>query len=204
MPFLNVDYTVWLKVLLVIVVLVGLIAGVWFVFGKLQALNKLLKIPAAPRAIVSYQFAGSRDRVNNILTGWKDKELMAEEQEILIGRRNQTATDAARESLYWDFPFLILYSTLLALLVYLVAIGVEGCPGWLFVGFLLMYGQWLAAIFDFFENIALLIMLNNNAAIVALPQLAFLLAALKFLLIILGFSYFLVGLLMVVTTRFLI
>ncbi len=136
--------------------------------------------PVAPGGIVSYELAGNEAYTNEILTAW----------EQIPG-----ALAAAQQSLWLDFLYLVLYSTTIAYLCYLAAMAFNPGSSEYRVGIWLMYAQWLAAIFDAFENIALLIMLKQGQAVWPLSQVAFWLASLKFLLIILGLAYVLIGLL---------
>jgi hypothetical protein len=151
----------------------------WFLFlftlGVMFCMNlvgKPLITPAAPYGIVSFELAGSVEKSQQILDSW-----------------NQNAQLYAAFSLGFDYLYMVLYSSTIALACLwgsrvLQAGRMSGVP----VGILLAWGLWLAAILDGLENIALsLILLNTPAA--PWPQVAQVSAAVKFLLIFLGLIY---------------
>lgn len=96
-------------------------------------------------------------------------------------------------SLGLDFLFLVIYSTTLSLACLWVANRLQNSDLILAnIGFLLAWGQWLAALLDVIENIALLKILFNPVT-TALTQTAKWFAIGKFFLIILGLVYVIVG-----------
>jgi hypothetical protein len=169
-------------------VLVGLTVGTLLISDRLGKIGQVLKTsgPPAPWGIISYEIAGSEAQASAILATWNS---------IPEG------TASARRSLYLNYLFLCFYSTLFAQLCYLAAAALKDAKGWYTAGLWLMYGQWLAAVLDAVENTALLAMLNRQQAVAPLPQLAFLAAYGKFLLIFLGLGYALVGLVKGLTSR---
>ncbi len=180
-PFEFVEQTLWLKVgfAVVLVAALALTAQYMKVLGeKLVASdNAVASNRSGVGGMLLYEFAGSEARANEILTTWEKNE----------------ATKTAKQSLYVDFLFLVIYSTTFAYFCYLVASTFSAHSIWFIIGMLLVYGQWLAAIFDSLENIALLAMLWHQEAITALPQLAFWFAAFKFFLVFVGVGYIVVG-----------
>jgi|SRR6187549_85977 len=124
--------------------------------------------------IVPFELAGSQERADEILAEW--------------GEEGQ---DAARESLWIDFGFLIAYGTLLTLLLGL-ARDVSRERGWRRLGaigaIVASFGA-LAAGFDALENICLLLTLDDAGP--AFPLLATVFAACKFALLAMAILYLL-------------
>ena len=129
--------------------------------------------------IITFELTGGQDRADEILAEW--------------GEEGQ---DAARESLWIDFGFLIAYGTFLALAAAavrdlarerswrrLAAIG----------GVAVAFGP-LSAAFDALENICLLLTLDGAGA--AFPLLATIFAACKFVLLAATIAFLLAGLAM--------
>lgn len=122
--------------------------------------------------IVPFELAGSQERADEILAEW--------------GEEGQ---DAARESLWIDFGFLVAYGTLLTLLLGLARdVSRErnwrrlGASGAVFASFGV-----LAAGFDALENICLLLTLTDVGP--AFPLLATIFAACKFALLAAAIAY---------------
>jgi hypothetical protein len=130
----------------------------------------------APYGIVSYELAGSLEQSAGILASW-DAE----------------ARLHAAFSLGFDYVFMLFYSTTIGFACAWAAeiLQLRGWPGsrW---GLPLAWGQWLAAIFDAVENLALTIFLFGALAS-PWPQIARICALLKFALIFLGILYALYG-----------
>lgn len=127
--------------------------------------------------IVPFELTGGQDRADEILAEW--------------GNEGQ---DAARESLWIDFGFLLAYGTFLTLALAatrdlarqrdwrrLAAIG----------GIVVSFGA-LAAGFDALENICLLLTIEGSGA--AFPLLATIFATCKFILLAAAIVYLLAGL----------
>jgi hypothetical protein len=134
--------------------------------------------------IVPFELSGGQDRADEILAEW--------------GKDGQ---DAARESLWIDFGFLLAYGTFLTLALIairdlarkrdwrrLAAIGVVAVS----------FGA-LGATFDALENICLLLTLDGAGT--AFPLLATIFAACKFVLLAAAIAYLLVGLGMQLRTK---
>jgi hypothetical protein len=134
--------------------------------------------------IVPFELAGSQDRAEEILSEWGDD-----------------GQDAARESLWIDFGFLLAYGTFLTLALAavrdlarernwhrLAAIG----------GVVVSFGA-LGAAFDALENVCLLLTLDGAGA--AFPLLATIFAACKFILLAAAIAYLLAGLAMRLRSR---
>lgn len=132
-----------------------------------------LTTDAAPGGIISYEFAGSVANAQAIITSWDTQ-----------------AKIHAGLSLGLDFLYPIVYALAISLAV-VVAAG--RFSGWLHtVGALLAWGVWAAAILDYIENVALIqLLLGSINELWA--TLAYLCAAVKFLLIILAILYALLG-----------
>ncbi len=131
-----------------------------------------LKTEAAPQGIVSFELAGTVSSAQAILDSWGPQ-----------------ARAYAGFSLGFDFLFLILYSTAIAL----ACVWVSGAlrDDWRLLasaGLVLAWGQWLAALLDAIENTALLVTLLGAPA-APWPQVAWWCAAVKFTLVLLGLVY---------------
>jgi hypothetical protein len=129
--------------------------------------------------IVPFELAGGQDRADEILSEW-----------------GEDGQDAARESLWIDFGFLLAYGTFLTLALAavrdlarertwrrLASIG----------GVVVSFGA-LGAAFDALENISLLLTLDGAGA--AFPLLATIFASCKFILLATAIAYLLAGLAM--------
>ena len=134
--------------------------------------------------IVPFELTGGQDRVDEILAEWGDE-----------------GQDAARESLWIDFGFLLAYGTFLTLALAatrdlarqrdwrrLAAIG----------GVVVSFGALVAA-FDALENICLLLTIEGSGA--AFPLLATIFASCKFVLLAATIAYLLAGLGMRLSNR---
>ncbi len=131
-----------------------------------------LTTQAVPQGIVSFEFAGTVIRAREILDSW-----------------SPAAQLRAAFIQGLDFLFLLVYSTTIGLSCTWAA-GVlhdrhRSLSSW---GPLLAWGQWLAAGFDAFENIALVVLLFGGLAS-PWPQIAWICAAVKFALIFIGLVY---------------
>ncbi len=127
--------------------------------------------------IVPFELTGGQDRADEILAEW--------------GEEGQ---DAARESLWIDFGFLIAYGTFLTLAVAAVR-DLARDRGWqrlATIGAVVVYFGALGAAFDAFENICLLLTIDGAGSV--FPVLATIFASCKFLLLAVAIVYLLAGL----------
>jgi hypothetical protein len=157
----------------------GLIAA-----GVATVLLLLAMAPADQRmkdtggpGIVPFELAGGQDRADEILGEW-----------------GEDGRDAARESLWIDFGFLLAYGTFLTLALAAVRDLAER-RGWhrlaAIGGFVVFFGA-LAAAFDALENVCLLLTLDDGGA--AFPLLATIFAGAKFAFLTAAIVYLLAGL----------
>jgi hypothetical protein len=127
--------------------------------------------------IVPFELTGGQDRAEEILAEW--------------GEEGQ---DAARESLWIDFGFLLAYGTFLTLALLSVR-DLARERGWRRLaaigGVAVSFGA-LAAAFDALENVCLLLTLDDAGA--AFPLLATIFAVCKFILLVAAIAYLLAGL----------
>ncbi|MDX6610167.1 MAG: hypothetical protein QOF85_2092 [Solirubrobacterales bacterium] len=127
--------------------------------------------------MIPFELTGGQDRADEILAEWKED-----------------GQDAARESLWIDFGFLVAYGSFLTFALAavrdlarerdwhrLAAIG----------GVVVSFGA-LGAAFDALENVCLLLTLDRAGA--AFPLLATIFAACKFILLIAAIAYLAAGL----------
>jgi hypothetical protein len=127
--------------------------------------------------IVPFELAGGQDRADEILGEW-----------------GEDGQDAARESLWIDFGFLLAYGTFLTLALAAVR-DLARRRGWRRLaaigGVVVSFGA-LAAAFDALENICLLLTLDGAGT--ALPLIGTVFTACKFLLLTGALAYLLAGL----------
>lgn len=129
--------------------------------------------------IVPFELAGSEDRAEEILAEWGDK-----------------GQDAARESLWIDFGFMLAYGVFLTLAL-AASRDLARERGWLrlaAIGKVVVTFGALGAAFDALENICLLLTLDDSGA--AFPTLATVFASCKFVLLAVAIVYLLSGLAM--------
>ncbi len=129
--------------------------------------------------IVPFELAGGQDRADEILAEW-----------------GEDGQDAARESLWIDFAFLLAYGTFLTLALAATR-DLAGARGWRRLagigGIVVSFGALVAA-FDALENVCLLLTLDGAGS--AFPVLATIFAACKFILLAVAIAYLLAGLAM--------
>jgi hypothetical protein len=134
--------------------------------------------------IVPFEVSGSQDHADEIMAEWGDK-----------------GQDAARESLYIDFGFLIAYGTFLTLAIASIRDRARE-RGWRHMaaigGAIVGFGA-IGAGFDALENICLLLTLGEHGS--AFPVLATIFASIKFFLIGVAVLYLFVGVPMWVLRR---
>jgi hypothetical protein len=139
----------------------------------LNILGAPLQTAAAPAGIVSYEFSGDTQGANTILNSW-----------------NNLAKLYATLNLGLDYLFMPAYSTAIGLAAIWVGQAIGGRAR--SFGVWLAWGQWLAALLDATENVALLKMLLDTTA-APWPRLAYWCAAVKFALVLVGLLFVLVG-----------
>lgn len=129
--------------------------------------------------IVTFELTGGQDRAGEILSEWGEK-----------------GQDAARESLWIDFGFLLAYGAFLTLALAATRdLARERCWSRLVAigGVVVSFGA-LGAGFDALENICLLLTIDDAGT--AFPLLATVFASCKFLLLAVAIAYLLAGLAM--------
>ncbi|HWO15567.1 MAG TPA: hypothetical protein VNM89_02515 [Solirubrobacterales bacterium] len=129
--------------------------------------------------MVPFELTGGEERADEILTEWGEK-----------------GQDAARESLWIDFGFLIAYGTFLTLALAATRdlARDRGWPRFARIGRVVVYFGALGAVFDAFENLCLLLTLDGAGK--AFPLLATVFATCKFILLAIAIAYLLAGLAM--------
>jgi hypothetical protein len=127
--------------------------------------------------VVPFELTGGQDRADEILSEW--------------GKEGQ---DAARESLWIDFGFLLAYGTFLTLALAAVC-DLARDRGWrrlaAISGVVISFGA-LCAAFDALENVCLLLTIDGAGA--AFPLLATIFATCKFIFLGAAIAYLLAGL----------
>ncbi len=146
-------------------------------FVVLGILDQPLKTNEAPNGIVSFELAGSFNQSQKILSSW-----------------NHQAKLYAALSIGVDYLFLVAYSLFFAFLIFkLSKLFVEHIKWLVQAGIIIGWLQFLAAIFDSVENYFLIRLLFSSQNEL-FSHLAFYFASAKFLLILLGIIYILLGL----------
>lgn len=161
--------------------LVVLIALTLIFMGVLGKTSKPLSIPdVAPNGIISLEFAGGSARAKAIVAAWRSKGVLQN----------------AKKVQWLDFLYIAAYSTTLSLAcIWSTKLLPDSGSAWLGAGIVLAWGQWLAALFDIIENLALFPFLYRDVNDRAVwSQVAAFCAALKFSLIITGLLYVVISL----------
>jgi len=134
--------------------------------------------------IAAFELSGGQNRADEILAEW--------------GEEGQ---DAARESLWIDFGFILAFGTFLTLALTAMR-DLARERGWRRLaaigGVVFVFGA-LAAACDAAEDVCLLLTLNGTGA--ALPLLATIFASAKFVLLVIAIAYLLAGLAMRIVHR---
>jgi hypothetical protein len=142
----------------------------------LLLVDRQLQTAAAPKGIISFEFAGNVDRAGEIVQSWQG-----------------APAPFAGFSLGIDYLYMVAYATTIGWACIWASRMLE-TRGWPFatLGILLAWGQMVAAGLDALENVALLILLLVRIA-APWPQVAWTAAALKFALILAGLLYSVFG-----------
>jgi hypothetical protein len=134
--------------------------------------------------MVPFELTGGQDRANEILAEW-----------------GEDGQDAARQSLWIDFGFLLAYGAFLTLALAAVR-DLARERGWRRLaaigGIVISFGA-LVATFDALENICLLLTIDGAGT--AFPLLATIFATCKFVLLAVAIAYLLSGLVMRLRSR---
>lgn len=154
----------------------ALLVPTLLVMAALLAAGTPLKTAAAPRGMMSYEFAGT-----------------AANAQCMIGSWNHRAQLCAALGLGLDYLFLVLYAASIALGCVLVAQRLSRRRFLTAAGVLLAWGQIGAALLDAIENYALIRFLLFGAESELWPAVAFWCATLKFALVVPGVLYILLG-----------
>ncbi len=163
---------------------IALLITTIFAMAGLQTLDGYLKTDAAPRGIVSFEFAGNLSAANKMLASW-----------------DLRARIAAGLSLGLDYLFLIAYAGAIGLGCVLTAkarflhsqIGIT-------IGHVLAWGQLVAALLDAVENYSLARVLLG-AQTDLWPTVAFWCAGPKFGIVALGLAYIFIGISIMVVNK---
>jgi hypothetical protein len=142
------------------------------VMFTLNAVGAALGTEAAPLGIISYELAGDVPTAQAILDSW-----------------DAQARVRAGFSLGFDYLFLLLYSTAIAIAcAWAAGEWRDRGRSWASFGLWLAWGQWLAALLDGVENAALWGILASGP-VSPWPQVARWCAVVKFTLVIVGLLY---------------
>ena len=164
----------WTMVLLILLLVI---------MGLIRYFDASLTNFVCENGIVSFEFAKDLENSKAMIDSW-----------------NAASTKAAYSSLILDFLFLIVYSFFIGLLIHKIVQRTKENSFISKVGVLLIWGVFLAALFDVIENIALLNLLSGNLSQVW-SSIAYYFAILKFALIFGGIIYILIGWLLILTKR---
>ncbi len=152
-------------------------------FAIFRILDQPLRTPAAPNGIVSYELAGTTEKVFQILVSWEP---------VRDGNGSAIPTRKlyAAFGLGIDYLFMPIYAIALALSTLLAA---GKYTGWVkSLGALAGWGALCTAGFDAVENFALwkILLGEINSPY---PKIAFYCASIKFSLLVVGLLYAIVG-----------
>ncbi len=160
--------------------LLALMAAAIVLYVRLQSLGRRLRNGMAPLGIVSLEMCLSSAESRGIIESW-----------------DEDAREDARRLLCLDYFFIPIYTTALAVLGVMASRWFldRGLSSLASIAIVLAWGQWVAGLFDFTENSALLRILSMYPDIPdGLAVLAGWSARIKFLLIIMAVLCCLFGL----------
>jgi len=133
--------------------------------------------------------------INEICTGGITSFELAKDvsvSEAILNSWDETAKLAAAFSIGFDYLFLFIYSTFIAILIHKLNERLWKDKPFYKFGVLLIYAQFVAALFDAIENIGMMQLLFGNVE-QFWASISFYFATMKFLLILAGISYILVN-----------
>lgn len=168
------------------------LAATLLLFAAFRVIDAPLRTTAAPNGIVSFELAGVPFQAQAIINSWHEAGLLASDVagEPVPGMVSR-AYSFAVFGLGIDYLFMPVYATALALGILLAA---GRHRGWFFtLGAWLGWGAYAAALFDAIENYALARMLLLNEVWSPYPEIAAFSASVKFVLLLLGLFFALVG-----------
>ncbi|MFZ0534391.1 MAG: hypothetical protein WAM09_14535 [Anaerolineales bacterium] len=150
-----------------------------FIMVTMNIIGLPLNTPVAPSGIVSFELAFSPTHAQQIILSWNAQSQLR--AAFLQGL---------------DFLFPLVYSVALGLGCILTShvLAGRGKP-FSMIGAALAWGLWIAALCDYIENIALVVLLFGRV-VSPYPEIAGFCALIKFTLILAGIAYILYGLLM--------
>ncbi len=147
----------------------------------MKRVDKPLQSKIAPKGIVSFELARKFDNSQNIVNSWSEQEKLY-----------------AAFGLGIDYLFLFAYSIFFAVMIFKVANALKSrFKSFARLGFVLLWGQFLAAALDATENFFLTQLLFGSQR-AWFANYAFLCASLKFALILMAVVYILLGLVMLI------
>lgn len=133
--------------------------------------------------------------INDICTGGITSFELAKDvsvSEAILNSWDETAKLAAAFSAGFDYLFLFIYSTFIAVLIHKLNERLWKDTSFYNFGILLIYAQFAAALFDAIENIGMMQLLFGNIE-QFWTLISFYFATMKFLLILAGISYILIN-----------
>ncbi|NHZ85384.1 MAG: hypothetical protein GWP19_05830 [Planctomycetia bacterium] len=147
-----------------------------FLFLTLSYFDIPLKTDIAPDGIISFELAKEIDISIAIVSSWD----------------LNTKVNAGL-SLGIDFLFLVVYAIFFATACYMVAQKFINKYNWMYkFGMLLTKLQFVAALFDAIENVALIQLLHGSNSSL-FPLIAYYFASIKFAIIVVGIIYLIIG-----------
>ena len=149
--------------------------------------KELQKIAASPHGIVSLELAKTSEKAEAIRAAWKATYLPIDIDNEKVKKVN--ALEQAKKEIYFDAPFLVLYSLFFMLVMFWIAEHHTGRVQ--SVALTLGWAAPIAGVFDAVENYAMLQILNEDSATWFAP-LAFWCALLKLFLTLVVFGVFLI------------
>jgi hypothetical protein len=157
---------------------------------SLNISGKALSTPEVPSGIITYEFAADEDDVRDIFHSWAEHEPEPSQYKVIAGF-----------NLGLDFLYLPAYSTTIAMGILWITRSLFKRRSIILAAVLLAWGQWVAAVLDIVENVALYKMLLDGPT-GSLPQVASICALIKFILVGVGLAYVVVTSLLWLIRRF--
>ncbi len=137
----------------------------------MQNFDKPLKNDVCLKGIVSFELAKNISKSKEIINSWSETDKIN-----------------ASLSLGFDFLFIVVYTLFITLMIYKINTKLWNGKSFYKIGSLLIYAIFIAGIFDVFENISLIKILNGNTSQVYATT-AYYFASMKFAILLIGIIY---------------
>jgi len=152
---------------------IALLLGLLLIINILVMRNfdKPLKNKVCLHGITSFELAKDLSKTKAIINSW-----------------NETDKISVSMSLGFDFLFILVYTSFIALMIYKINTKLWSGKSFYKVGKILMYATFIAGVFDIIENISLIKLLNGNTSQIYATT-AYYFASMKFTILLIGIIY---------------